>query len=112
MRNVVAALLFAAAALSPSISYAQTQDGPAEGTQDVAPSGGLTVQEGVITEPENCPDGTAPVLKDGEDPNAPERHYVCPDGSEITVGGEVQSTPATGETEPTETSIDADTPMN
>jgi hypothetical protein len=78
-----------------SAVIAQQSSGPAEGTQDVAPAGGLTTQQGVVTEPTLCPDGTEPVLKEGEvvDPAKPDAllHYTCPDGTEVTVGSGVNA---------------------
>ena len=97
-------LCVALALMLPSAALAQQADGPAEGTQDVAPAGGLSTQDGVVTEPALCPDGTRPTLKEGETSGPAEPgatvHYVCPDGSEITVGGgaDAQDSPSGVET--------------
>ncbi len=83
---------FAAAGLMVAgAAIGQQANGPAEGTQDVAPAGGLSTQPGITTEPTLCPDGSKPTLKEGEatgptEPGA-KLHYLCPDGSEITMGG-------------------------
>src|SRR4051812_5605128 len=91
---IFGSLTVVAMLLNFSVTLAQQSDGPAEGTQDVAPAGGLSIQEGITTVPTKCPDGSAPVLKVGEEKAATSdadaiKHYVCPDGSEITVGSGV-----------------------
>lgn len=92
-RNIL--LCVALICLAAPSAMAQQTTGPAEGTQDVAPAGGLSTQDGVVTEPTLCPDGTKPVLKEGETPAAatPEAplHYMCPDGTEIVVGSGVHA---------------------
>jgi hypothetical protein len=58
----ISALLFVALTLSGGAVLAQQNPGTPAGGQDLAPAGGMSVQEGTTTNPTACPDGTMPSI--------------------------------------------------
>ena len=86
------------AALSPQLSLAQVNPETPAGVQDVAPGGGLTVQDGVTTEATLCPDGSKAVLQDApaevestEQKTGENKRYLCPDTAATTTGAGVDA---------------------
>ena len=96
-------------AASPQIVLAQVDPDTPAGVQDVAPGGGLTVQDGVTTEATLCPDGSKPELQDAagdgattEAADGENKRYLCPDTAATTSGSGVDADEsATGTPTPT-----------
>ena len=96
--EIAAVLATLLACLSPQIALAQVDPATPAGVQDVAPAGGLTVQDGVTTDATLCPDGSQPKLQDApeelestEQTPGENKRYLCPDTAATTTGAGVDA---------------------